>query len=232
MHELRDGTDLVASTDAAPHEDLHEWVSFEDPDEDRTWVFDLTFLTSNWTCLYGARLSRASSSEPAPELEHGCCSYGAHFTGEEDRAQRRGEGRAARARTSGSSPRRRAKRGGPIFVNKDGETVSRVVDGACVFLNRPDHPGGAGLRPARRRPPPGRVDHRLEARGVLAGADPPPDETDVYGHVTSTVREWKRRDWGPGGEEFHWWCTRRPRPPTPSSATSRCGRRAVRSSSP
>jgi hypothetical protein len=21
------------------------------------------------------------------------------------------------------------------------------------------------------------------------------------------VREWKRRDWGPGGAEFHWWCT-------------------------
>ncbi len=33
------------------------------------------------------------------------------------------------------------------------------------------------------------------------------DETDTYGHVTSTIREWKRRDWGPGGDEFHWWCT-------------------------
>ena len=30
------------------------------------------------------------------------------------------------------------------------------------------------------------------------------------GHVTSTVREWKRRDWGPGGLEFHWWCTDSP----------------------
>ena len=33
------------------------------------------------------------------------------------------------------------------------------------------------------------------------------DDTDAYGHVTSTVREWKRRDWGEGGHEFHWWCT-------------------------
>ena len=31
-----------------------------------------------------------------------------------------------------------------------------------------------------------------------------------YGHVTSTVREWKRRDWGEGGFEFHWWCTESP----------------------
>ncbi|HRE03218.1 MAG TPA: hypothetical protein PLV68_18105, partial [Ilumatobacteraceae bacterium] len=21
------------------------------------------------------------------------------------------------------------------------------------------------------------------------------------------LREWKRRDWGEGGEVFHWWCT-------------------------
>ena len=33
------------------------------------------------------------------------------------------------------------------------------------------------------------------------------DETDDNGHVTSTVREWKRRDWGEGGADFHWWCT-------------------------
>ena len=29
-------------------------------------------------------------------------------------------------------------------------------------------------------------------------------------HVTYTLREWKRRDWGPGGDEFHWWCTESP----------------------
>jgi hypothetical protein len=28
--------------------------------------------------------------------------------------------------------------------------------------------------------------------------------------VWSTVREWKRRDWGAGGEEFSWWCTESP----------------------
>jgi len=34
--------------------------------------------------------------------------------------------------------------------------------------------------------------------------------TDESGHVTSRVREWKRRDWGEGGEEFGWWCTEEP----------------------
>ncbi len=37
-----------------PAADVHEWVSFEDPTgDDRTWVFDLTFLTSPWTCIFG-----------------------------------------------------------------------------------------------------------------------------------------------------------------------------------
>ena len=36
------------------------------------------------------------------------------------------------------------------------------------------------------------------------------DHTDDDGHVTSTLREWKRRDWGEGGAEFHWWCTEDP----------------------
>ena len=33
------------------------------------------------------------------------------------------------------------------------------------------------------------------------------EDVDAHGHVTSTLREWKRRDWGEGGAEFHWWCT-------------------------
>jgi hypothetical protein len=34
-----------------PPLDLHEWISFEDRKERRTWVFDATFLRSNWQCI-------------------------------------------------------------------------------------------------------------------------------------------------------------------------------------
>ena len=34
--------------------------------------------------------------------------------------------------------------------------------------------------------------------------------TDENGHLTSRLRDWKRRDWGEGGAEFHWWCTESP----------------------
>jgi hypothetical protein len=33
------------------------------------------------------------------------------------------------------------------------------------------------------------------------------EHTEDDGHVISHLREWKRRDWGEGGLEFHWWCT-------------------------
>ena len=36
------------------------------------------------------------------------------------------------------------------------------------------------------------------------------DETSADGRVTSVVRQWDRRHWGEGGEEFHWWCTEDP----------------------
>lgn len=188
-----------------PHEDLHEWVSFEDPDEERTWVFDLTFLTSNWTCLYGNGCPGILTG-PAPELEHGCCSYGAHFTGEEDRANI--EAKVALLTDDEWQLRKlAARRGGAIFTNRDGEIVSRVVDGACVFLNRPGFAGGTGcaLHAAALR----RAESITDWKPEVCWQAPlrRHDETDAYGYVTSTIREWKRRDWGPGGAEFHWWCT-------------------------
>src|SRR5439155_10147279 len=68
----------------APLEDLHEWVSFEDPDEQRTWVWDVTFLTSSWTCIFGCGCEGVLTG-PAADLVQGCCSYGAHFTSGKDR---------------------------------------------------------------------------------------------------------------------------------------------------
>lgn len=184
--------------------DLHEWMSFEDEEEDRTWVWDLTFLTSNWTCLYG-RGCPGILDGPAPEREEGCCSYGAHFTDAADRA--RVEAKLAELEPGEWQLQAKAAGKGPIFVNKAGETMSRIVDGACIFLNRPDHPGGAGcaLHGAALRRGESIVDWKPEVCWQVPLRRQ--DDTDVYGHVTSTIREWKRRDWGPGGADFHWWCT-------------------------
>jgi hypothetical protein len=190
-----------------PPEDLHEWVSFDDEDEDRTWVWDVTFLTSNYTCIYG-RGCPGILDGPAPELEQGCCSYGAHFTGADDRANV--EAKVALLTDEEWQFRKKGLKKAPIHVNDDGEIVSRLVDDACIFLNRPGFAGGAGcaLHAAALR----RGESFLDWKPEVCWQVPMRrvDETDAYGHVTSTIREWKRRDWGPGGLEFHWWCTDSP----------------------
>ncbi len=72
--------------------DPHEWLSFEDDEEERTWVFDATFLTSNWTCIFGNGCQGVLTG-PAPELVQGCCSYGAHLVDKKDaRTGREGGG--------------------------------------------------------------------------------------------------------------------------------------------
>ena len=186
--------------------DLHEWVSFEDPDEDRTWLFDATFLTSSWTCIFG-RGCQGVLTEDFSEAVQGCCSYGAHFTGPDDIAHT--QAMAERLTPDQWQFHDVGQDGeGVIVTNAEGDVTTRLVDDACIFLNRPGFDGD-GL---------GCAFHHAAAQSGQRHLDLMPevcwqlplrriDETDENGHVTSTVREWKRRDWGEGGADFHWWCT-------------------------
>lgn len=197
------------ASDAVPSPtDLHEWVSFEDPDEDRTWLFDVTFLTSDWTCIFGRGCKGVLTEDATAEMQ-GCCSYGAHFTGADDIAHV--EAMAERLSDSQWQFRSVGLRDGITTTDESGTTTTRIHEDACIFLNRPGFDGD-GLGCA--------FHHLAEANG-LRHVDVMPevcwqvplrrvDETDENGHVTSTVREWKRRDWGEGGLDFHWWCTDAP----------------------
>jgi hypothetical protein len=191
---------------AARIDDDHEWISFEDPGEARTWVFDVTFLLSSWTCLYGAGC-RGVLDHDATSLQHGCCTFGAHFIDDDD--VRSVAAHAARLSASQWQFKRQGARAG--FAEPDPDdpaiTKTKLHHGACIFLNRSNFKRGAGCA--------------LHVAALDAGERPidwKPDvcwqlplrlyeETDVHGHVTSTLREWKRRDWGEGGDNFHWWCT-------------------------
>jgi hypothetical protein len=141
----------------------------------------------------------------ASDMHQGCCSYGAHFVDDDDV-------QTVVSAVVKLTPKhwqfyKRGKRSGFLAPGEDGATTTRLVDDACIFLNRPGFEGGigcalhaaaldAGERPMDWKPNvcwqlPLRLDHH----------------TDDNGYVTSTLREWKRRDWGAGGQEFHWWCT-------------------------
>jgi hypothetical protein len=181
-------------------------VSFEHDDD--TYLFDATFLMSNWTCIFGQGC-KGVLAEDATELQHGCCSHGAHFADAPDK--RRVRASAARLTKQQWQLRSVAKGlGGPFVRNDDGDWTTRVHDGACIFLNRPDFARGAGCA--------------LHVGALDAGEsflDWKPEvcwqlplrlthHVDEVQHTTWTLREWKRRDWGEGGQEFHWWCTESP----------------------
>ncbi len=86
-------------------------------------------------------------------------------------------------------------------------TNTRVIDGACIFLNRIGFDGGPGC---------------ALHLAALADEDSPTDwkpsvcwqlpvKVDhvaaVDGAVVSTVRPWSRGDWGPEGDAMAWVCT-------------------------
>lgn len=181
----------------------HEWVSFVDADGD-TWLFDVTFLTSNWTCIFGQGCLGVHDT-PTPELGQGCCSFGAHFQDDED--TKRVARYIKRLTPNTWQNFDKAKRlGGPIYKNRAGETVTRVHNGACIMLNRADfHRGGgcalhtaaldAGERPLDWKPG---VCWQLPLR--LEQSE------DDKGRSTYTLKQWDRADWGGGGDDFHWWC--------------------------
>lgn len=181
-----------------------EWLSFED-DDGTVWLFDVSFLLSGWTCIFGAGC-QGVLTEDATNLVQGCCSYGAHFADARDRKVVRDAAKRLTPDIWQFAAETKAA-GGPIVKNEDGAWITAQVDDACCFLNRPGFSGGVGCA--------------LHLGALRAGERPldwKPDVcwqvplrlvslTDEHGQVTNTLRDWKRRDWGEGGEDFHWWCT-------------------------
>jgi len=169
------------------------------------WRFDRTFLESNWSCIWG-RGCQGIGSERAPDLAHGCCSLGAELDGID-------EARTVAALAATLSPElfqhhAEAAAGG-IFT--DGTCSStRVIDGACIFLNRPGHPAGAGcvLHLAAIAAEESPIDWKPSVCWQLPlKVDWEMRDDDVE---VATVRGWARRDWGDDGDTMAWCCTEEP----------------------
>jgi hypothetical protein len=189
-----------------------EWVEFPDPADPGHLVrADLTWLLSSWTCIYG----RGCQGIEEGRAEDGCCSHGAFYSDDED--EQRVEEFAAQLKKKHWQHAEIGRRLGISEEDElDGEPARRTrrVDGACVFLNRPGFSGGAGcalhglalrldLHPLETKPD---VCWQLPVRRSQEEIERP-DETKV---LLSTIGEFDRRGWGPGGADLHWWCTSSP----------------------
>lgn len=168
------------------------------------WRIDRRFVTSRWTCLWGDGC-KGILDEPAEALGQGCCSVGAELDGPD-------EVRTVTTLAALLDPARfqhhdEAAAGG--VVAEDG-TNTRLVDGACIFLNRPGFAGGAGCAlhlgalddgesPLAWKPS---VCWQLPIR---VDWEPSDDGTE-----RATLRAWGRSDWGDDGATMAWCCTEDP----------------------
>jgi hypothetical protein len=174
-------------------------------DGETRWRFDRAFLRSDWTCIWG-RGCLGILDEPAEHLGQGCCSVGAEL-GDEDEA-RLLSAMAAMVPPELFEFRDDAVSGG-VFAD-DARSATRVVAGACVFLNRPGFEAGAGCA--------------LHLAALAAGESPLDWKPSVCwqlplrvdwepldgGREQATVRRWARADWGRDGETMAWVCTEDP----------------------
>ena len=186
--------------------DTHEWVSFDDPSEERTWLFDITFLESGWNCIFGHGCQGVLTG-PAEELVQGCCSYGAHFT---DKADARRVEKAAKTLSADQWQFISKGKTGVVRTTKDGELVTKLVKDACIFLNRPDFERGPGC--ALHVAAMDRGESYIDLKPDVCWQLPLRRDDEVLddGHLVTRITQWERRNWGAGGEEFHWWCTEAP----------------------
>jgi hypothetical protein len=183
-----------------------EWIEINDGDV--TWQVDAGFLRSSWRCTWGDGC-QGILDRPAAELHQGCCSVGADLD-EQDAFDV-----AALAATLTPEQWQYRSAGidlGVIVAVADDEGSgdrrnTRVVDGACVFLNRPGFPGGMGCA--------------LHLAAVAEGDSPIGWKPSVCwqlpirvdwtrrpdGHEVAVLRRWRRSDWGSDGEQMAWVCT-------------------------
>jgi hypothetical protein len=168
-----------------------------------TWRLDRTFLTSNWTCIWG-RGCLGILAEPAEELQQGCCSVGAVLDGLDEA---RMIGALAATLDPALFQHHAEAEAGGVFADET-RLSTRVVDGACIFLNRPGFEGGGGCAlhiaavefdepPLEWKPS---VCWQLPVHVDFVPGDAP--DTEI-----ATVRAWNRDDWGEDGEPMAWCCT-------------------------
>jgi hypothetical protein len=167
-----------------------------------TWRFDTDFLESRWTCIFG-RGCLGILPTPSEALGQGCCSLGADLDGEDEALLIGALGLSLPPQQF--EHHAVAEREG-VFADER-RSATRVVDGACIFLNRPGFAGGAGcaLHLAALEADESPIEWKPSVCWQLpikVDWEEGPDDTEI-----ATLRRWSRADWGDEGRTMAWCCT-------------------------
>jgi len=192
--------------DEVPLDFPRAWIEFPDPqDAEQIFRCDLTWLTSRWTCIYGRGCHGIDATKP----DDGCCVLGAHFSDKHD--EKRNKKYAALLTEADWQYSATGIKKGVTEKDEEGQRKTRVVDGACVFLNRKGFEGGEGCS--------------LHNLALRIGKQPLEVKPDVcwqlpvrrtFEHLTRTdgteillisITEYDRRGWGAGGHDLDWYCS-------------------------
>jgi hypothetical protein len=182
-----------------------QFIEFVDPDDDaQIFRCDLTWLLSRWTCIYGSGCKGIVKGRK----DDGCCSHGAHYS---DKADEKRVKKFAKELTAEEWQFRKQGLEGGITELEDGRPRTRRHKGACIFLNRPGFAAGAGCALHLHALNTGR--HPLETKPDVCWQLPVrrvyerKTRTDDTKVLITTIGEYDRRGWGPGGHDLVWWCT-------------------------
>lgn len=186
------------------------FTEFADPaDAEQVYRCDLSWLTSRWQCLFGNGCQGIYADRP----DDGCCTHGAHFSDSEDR-DRVAKAKKRLTRETWQYKDEATRNGWTEFEESDEEDPAektRVVDGGCIFLNRPGFGGGEGC-----------ALHSLAVREGKDFIETKPDvcwqlpirrefrnvdRGDGTEYLETTIGEYGRAGWGPGGHDLDWYCT-------------------------
>ena len=188
------------------------FVEFADPaDPDQVFKCDLTWLTSNYLCIFGQGCPGIYATSP----DTGCCTLGAHFSDADDRKRVASSVAQLTPEQWQFHPGRKVKKGDWLTKDEEGEPKTRTleVDGqsACVFHNRTDFHAGAGCalhtlaldqgrEPLETKPD---VCWQLPIRRTFRTVE----RQDETSYTEITITEYDRRGWGPGGHDLDWYCS-------------------------
>jgi hypothetical protein len=184
------------------------YVEFTDPaDESQVFKCDLTWLTSQYMCIFGQGCCGIYADRP----DDGCCTLGAHFSDKDDEKRTRKFMKQLTPETWQFHAEGTRRKDAWIETDEDGDRKTAVHEGACIFLNRPGFEGGYGcalhslalrngMEPLETKPD---VCWQLPIRRTFRDVELP-DGTE---YTEVTIGEYDRRGWGPGGHDLDWYCS-------------------------